>query len=146
MNDSIKDTYLVVDTDTKAVFGHYDTPGKANGQVKRKGSRYAVYVVDAAHPLTKPEPPKKVIEDLTEVSWIETLEDCQEYMRDSMVDTVRHETEHGRCGDDEVTEVFAFQGKFYEITVEIEWNRYDKQFYYVDGSSVVRCEECECPE
>ena len=76
MNNSIKDTYLVVDTDTKAVFGHYDTPGKANGQVKRKGSRYAVYVVDAVHPLT---PPKKVIEDLTDIRYCPDLDAVKQH-------------------------------------------------------------------
>jgi TPP-dependent indolepyruvate ferredoxin oxidoreductase alpha subunit len=143
MNNSIKDTYLVVDTDTKAVFGHYDTPGKANGQVKRKGSRYAVYVVDAVHPLT---PPKKVIEDLTRISYNKNLEDCKEYMLDGMVERECEEAGFACHGDDRVTDYFIYQGKCYKIKVSIEWDRREKQFYFVDSSSVVSCEECECPE
>lgn len=139
----IKDTYLVVNIETKEVFGHYDTPGKAKGQVKRKGNGYTVYVVDSVHPLI---PPKKVIEDLTKYPWIKSLEDCKKTMKSSMVDNEREEAGHGECGNDEVTEIFKYQGKYYEITVEIEWNRYDKQFYYVDGSWVKQCVEVEYSE
>lgn len=160
----INDTYLVVDIETKEVFGHYDTPGKAKGQVKRKGERYAVYTVTAIEPLGEsieemacqwsqkmteqnrgnPKITKEPIKDLSHWYWC--IEDCQKWMQTSLVDTVRCKTDYGRRGNDEVTEIFKYQGKFYKITVEIEWNRYDKQFYYVDGSSVKSCEEVECPE
>lgn len=142
MND-IKDTYLVVDTETKEVFGHYDTPGKANGQVKRKGDGYAVYMVDAVHPLI---PPKRVIEDLTGISYIDNLEDCKEYMKDGMVDRECEEAGFAQCGNDSVTDIFKYQGKYYEIKVSIEWDRRDKQFYFVDSSSIVSCEEVEYSE
>jgi len=140
---NINDTYLVVDTESKEVFGHYDTPGKAKGQVKRKGARYAVYVVTAVEPLVKP---KKVIEDLTGVSYLDNLEECKEYMREGMVETAKDEAGFACCGDSEVTDIFKYQGKFYEITVEIEWDRRDKQFYFVYSSEVRSCKEVDEPE
>lgn len=44
-----------------------------------------------------------------------------------------NEQEHGECGEDEASYIFKVEDKFYEITVYPEWNRYDKQYYYIDG-------------
>ena len=38
---------------------------------------------------------------------------------------------------------FRVNGKIYKAVVDIEWNRYDKQYYYVDGHTLVSFEEVE---
>jgi len=82
-----------------------------------------------------------VIEDLTNNEYCEDLEGCKAWMEDGLADKVNSETPHGECGDSELTAIFKFQGKYYEITVEFEWNRYDKQYYYEDGHRIKSCVE-----
>jgi nicotinamide phosphoribosyltransferase len=74
------------------------------------------------------------IPDLT--AECETLEECGEYMRETLVDNVRDETPHGEHGDSNVKSMFKFQDKYYAVKVSIDWNRYDKQYYFIDGSNV----------
>lgn len=50
-----------------------------------------------------------------------------------IVERVREETPHGECGVGQDSEVFLIGGKYIEVGVDIEWNRYDKQYYYEDG-------------
>ena len=75
----------------------------------------------------------KVIKDFTDKC--PDLEYCGKYSEDGLRDKIISETEHGECGDDEISETFKFQGKYYKCTAYPEWNRYDKQYYYVDGMS-----------
>jgi nicotinamide phosphoribosyltransferase len=84
-----------------------------------------------------------VIEDLTNNKYCKDIRDCQQWMKDGLLEEVSNKTPHGECGDDEVEGVFKFQGKHYKITVEMEWSRYDKQYYYMDGSKITSCEEIE---
>jgi nicotinamide phosphoribosyltransferase len=56
---------------------------------------------------------------------------------------VREETPHGEAGDPNPSATYKFQGKYYKITLEIEWNRYDKQFYFIDGCTIKSFEEVE---
>ncbi len=58
-----------------------------------------------------------------------------------ITDAISTETPHGECGEGERTSYFKYDGKIYKIVVEIEWNRHDKQYYYIDGSRIVSCEE-----
>lgn len=39
-----------------------------------------------------------------------------------------------RLGDLEYTQQFMVDGELYEATIEIEYNRHDKRWYYVDES------------
>ena len=52
---------------------------------------------------------------------------------DLIVERVREETPHGECGVSGASEIFLIDGKYVEVGVDIEWNRYDKQYYYEDG-------------
>lgn len=41
--------------------------------------------------------------------------------------------EHGEPGDDEVSIILRQNGQLYKATANPFWNRYDKQYYYMDG-------------
>ena len=84
-----------------------------------------------------------VVEDLTNQDYCETSEKCKTWMLDGIKEEVRDETPHGEYGDSEATRYFKFDNKIYKIVVEFEWNRYDKQYYYMDDSRVKSCEEVE---
>jgi nicotinamide phosphoribosyltransferase len=71
------------------------------------------------------------------------LEDAKAYMLDRIHDTISSETPHGERGVDEASEHFRFDGKVYLIKVGVDWNRYDKQYYYIDGSEILSCDEVE---
>lgn len=60
-----------------------------------------------------------------------------------LVDKIAEETPHGECGEYEVSKLFRYKGKVYKVIVQIEWNRHDKQYYYIDGHSVKSIEEVE---
>ena len=52
---------------------------------------------------------------------------------DWIVDYVREDTPHGECGVDDCTLRFKYKEKYFDITVDnISWNRYDKQYYFID--------------
>ena len=143
--------YLLVRESDGCIVGHHGTLRYAKGRrtVENKQGKHMIIevtgyeVCDGSDDRVVCEPVKKVIRDM---SHLYCIEDCQKWMEISLVDDVRCETEHGRCGDDEISEVFLFKGKYYKIIIEIEWNRYDKQYYYIDGSRILSCEEVECPE
>lgn len=83
----------------------------------------------------------KDIPDLSNVSYIETLEDAKDNFYDQLLEQLREETPHGEHGDTEVYGEFKFKGKYYEMEIEVEYNRYDKQYYYIDGDKLVKFEE-----
>lgn len=63
----------------------------------------------------------------------------EEYEEDAAWELVTQtvsETEHGECGDCEATGVFKIGDEYREITVEIDWDRYDKQYYYQEGHRI----------
>lgn len=68
---------------------------------------------------------------------------CKEHAGEWIVDRIKYETPHGEAGAWTATEIFDIDGKFTEVTVEIEWNRYDKQYYYEDGWKVTSAVEVE---
>lgn len=74
---------------------------------------------------------------------IKDLEEAKDWAQEAMVSYVRDQTPHGERGDSSVIDYFSFKGKTYKITVEIDWNRHDKQYYYIDGDKVIDCVECE---
>lgn len=66
------------------------------------------------------------------------LEYAQICMQDLIVDS--DTTAHGECGPRFLEGYFQFGGQVYKQVVAVEWNRYDKQFYYIDGTETVSCE------
>lgn len=72
---------------------------------------------------------------------VKTLEEAIEWAKDGVVDNVGEETPHGKHGEDIVTTYFKFQNKAYKLVVEIDWNRHDKRFYYIETSCVKSYEE-----
>jgi nicotinamide phosphoribosyltransferase len=79
----------------------------------------------------------KNIQDYTKYGFEGAKVEAKYYIVDASVNA----TPHGERGDDEVTTIFKCDGKYYELTVEIDWNRHDKKFYYYDGSSIKDCKE-----
>lgn len=48
-------------------------------------------------------------------------------------ETFRSEQVHGEPGEESVSEIFEIDGKFVEVVCDYEWNRHDKEYYYIDG-------------
>lgn len=61
---------------------------------------------------------------------------CNDVIRDEVVDN----TPHGERGEGEVARLIRFEDNVYKVTVEIFWNRYDKQYYFEDGTEVIAWE------
>jgi nicotinamide phosphoribosyltransferase len=69
-----------------------------------------------------------------------------EYFEDYLLEEVREDTPHGECGPDEWSNTYIIRGKIYEATIHnISWNRYDKQYYFIDmwGKAKITVEEKE---
>lgn len=73
------------------------------------------------------------VEDLIEAG---TLDKAAEWALEAEEDRVREETEDGAHGEIEVSRHFLFDGELYVMHGELEWNRHDKRYYYIDGSRV----------
>lgn len=56
---------------------------------------------------------------------------------DILIDAVAEETDHGELGDDRPWAYFRINGEVRRVEIEIEWSRYDKRFYYMDGHRLV---------
>jgi hypothetical protein len=57
----------------------------------------------------------------------------KEWVAEDLIEKEREETPHGEQGNQERTGCYVFQDKYYEITItNIEWNRYDKQYYFIE--------------
>ena len=65
------------------------------------------------------------------------------WVKESVLDEIANETPHGECGDDSREVLFNHRGKSYKSNVTIDWNRHDKQFYYMDGSKISQPTEVE---
>lgn len=51
------------------------------------------------------------------------------------------ETAHGERGSSEVKGFMSYNNVVYKVVVELDWNRHDKKFYYLDGYDVGSYEE-----
>lgn len=70
--------------------------------------------------------------DLRDLSTCEE-EHLQQALFDITRDALANETDHGEHGDDEYTLVFKYDGGLKKAHVTgFQWNRYDKQYYYLD--------------
>lgn len=76
------------------------------------------------------------IPDYTNKEYINTLEDAKDYAYEKIMDRVRDETPHGEHGETDPIGEFKFQGKYYKMKLDIEWNRYDKQYYFIEESNI----------
>jgi len=74
---------------------------------------------------------------------VNTIEMLKLYAKEKLVDEVRNTTAHGEQGECDNSGYFRFDGKVYKIEVSIDWNRYDKQYYYIDESKIQSCEEVQ---
>lgn len=56
-----------------------------------------------------------------------------EYFEDFLFEEVREDTPHGEHGVTEWENTYIINGKLYHASVDnIQWNRYDKQYYFID--------------
>ncbi len=69
------------------------------------------------------------------------LEIAEEILHEELVE----ETPHGEYGGD-MTSKYYFNGKLYNVTYSPDWNRHDKQYYYIDNYSgnKTTAKELEC--
>jgi nicotinamide phosphoribosyltransferase len=72
-----------------------------------------------------------------------TLEDAQAWAWDDLTEKIMDETPHGEHGESNPECIFKFQDKYYRIYGDIEWNRHDKQYYYMDGNTMQGCDEVQ---
>lgn len=70
----------------------------------------------------------------------ETAKHAIGWVLDYVTEKVQDETEHGQHGESKVSGLARWKGQVYRYTVSIEWNRHDKQFYYMDGKTVTQFE------
>lgn len=55
------------------------------------------------------------------------------YFEDNLLEEVRESTPHGEEGVREYDQIYIIRGKLYKAKIHnIAWNRYDKQYYYID--------------
>lgn len=69
------------------------------------------------------------------------FETVKNIVHDRAVNDEYMNTTHGEPGNSRVNTLFKYDNQFYELESEIEWNRYDKQYYYMDGDSIINCKE-----
>lgn len=81
------------------------------------------------------------IPDFTNALYCETLKDATDTFYEELMDKLREETPHGEHGDTEVYGDFKFEGKYYELEIEVEYDRHDKQYYYINEHKLVSCKE-----
>lgn len=56
-----------------------------------------------------------------------------EYFEDELLNEVREEIPHGECGPEDWENIYWINGKLYKAKIHnISWNRFDKQYYYID--------------
>jgi nicotinamide phosphoribosyltransferase len=97
-------------------------------------------------PDSSPKTPLEIIVgdvNVANYSEFSDFDHALEGMKDRLVNEVQGETEHGERGSETNTGYMKWGDKIYRVTVSIEWNRYDKQYYYVDGSDIISHEEVE---
>lgn len=78
------------------------------------------------------DPVKVVVGDTIQSLDATNFEDAMEMAKDELADFVGSDTPHGECGLSEYSNTFKYRDKYYKGTIEIFWNRHDKQYYYID--------------
>lgn len=83
----------------------------------------------------------KEIKDGDCSGYVKDLATATSVMTEIIEERVGEETPHGEYGESSPSDYFRYNGKVYKLTLDIEWNRHDKQYYYMDGTSVKSCVE-----
>lgn len=74
--------------------------------------------------------------DLDKEGRVKSLGDAKSWAMDWIVEEETDRTGHGLAGADSVNGYFKYDNVIYHIVVQIDWNRYDKQYYYFDGATL----------
>lgn len=82
-------------------------------------------------------------DEIEDYSHYEDLEYVKKNIARFVEEVIACETPHGEHGESFVKNIIQHKAKYYQYTVEIEWNRYDKQYYYTDGSTLIDFIEVE---
>lgn len=77
------------------------------------------------------------------INHIKSLDEAQEWAKEDLLELVYKMTAHGEYGGNIHSSIFKYDNKYYKITIDIFWNRHDKQYYYVDGVTIKSCVEVE---
>ena len=83
------------------------------------------------------------IEDFTNNEYVESFEDAKDAIEEILVDNIREKTPHGEWGSDNVSGIFKYDNQLYSVDIEIRWDRYDKQYYFIEESFIKSCKEIE---
>ena len=82
---------------------------------------------------------------------IELINDDYDYKsflmdaKQTLKEIVYNETPHGEYGVSSISRLFSYRGEYYKVTYEPDWNRYDKQYYYIDDYGLNTTEEKVTP-
>jgi nicotinamide phosphoribosyltransferase len=77
------------------------------------------------------------------IDYLYNQDSIESWICDDLVDKVYADTPHGEIGAWSVTaDIYQIGDKYFEATVEIEWNRHDKK-YYMDGERLTDFNEIE---
>jgi nicotinamide phosphoribosyltransferase len=71
------------------------------------------------------------------------LEQAKEIAHEFLRDQVCEDTPHGERGEHLPEGYFCYNGVAYLAQVEIEWDRYDKQYYYIENTELKSFEPVE---
>ena len=74
---------------------------------------------------------------------VDSLESLKSWAKDYLEEEVREDADHGERGADDASGYFRFDGKIYKISIDVDWNRYDKQYYFIEETKVTSCKEVE---
>jgi len=74
---------------------------------------------------------------------VTSLDQLKDWAQEELEEEVRENTDHGEHGDIDNSGYFRFDDKIYKISISVEWNRHDKQYYYIEETRVTSCEEVE---
>jgi nicotinamide phosphoribosyltransferase len=72
----------------------------------------------------------------------ESIDDAFEQLQEDAYGEA-NELTAGECGDYEYKDTFKIDDKYYDVSVEVEWNRHDKTFYFIGGFSNCTAVEIE---
>jgi len=79
---------------------------------------------------------EQTLEDFNSLAWnntFETLEDAESVLTEKLWAKASADCEGSyNCGCDEYEQEFIVQGEYYVGTLKVEYNRHDKQYYYID--------------
>ena len=81
--------------------------------------------------------------DLTDDKWVKSLEDAKDTFYEMMMEDLRDRTPHGEYGESRITDRFKYDGKYYVMVIDVEYNRYDKQYYFIEEDRLKKFEEFE---